>query len=69
MLRSTSHPQTFQERLAEHKARLEQKASRLKPGPERDELLRKARQIDTARHINEWLNSPRPTSAAIGGGP
>jgi hypothetical protein len=59
MLSSYSHPQTsFEERLAEHKARLERKASRLKPGPNRDELLQKARQIDTARHINEWLNSP-----------
>jgi hypothetical protein len=58
MLRSTSHPQTFQERLAEHKAHLEQKASLLKPGPERDELLKKARQTDTGRDINEWLNSP-----------
>jgi hypothetical protein len=43
--------------LAEQKARLEQRAHQLKPGPERDELLRKAEQIDTATHINEWLNS------------
>ena len=55
--RSHSHPDsTFEERLAEHKASLEQKAARLKPGPKQDELLRKA--IDTAVHINEWLNSP-----------
>jgi hypothetical protein len=59
MLRSHSHPsRTFEERLAEHKALLEKLASELKPGPERNELLRKARQIDTAAHINEWLNSP-----------
>jgi hypothetical protein len=58
MLRSRSHPHTFQERLAEQKARLEERASQLKPGPERDDLLRKARQLDTARDINEWLNSP-----------
>ena len=57
MLRSRSHPHTFQERLAEQKARFEKQASLLKPGPERDKLLRKAQQIDTARHINEWLNS------------
>jgi hypothetical protein len=57
--RSQSHSNsTFEERLAEHKASLEQKAARLKPGPERDELLRKAGQIDTAVHINAWLNSP-----------
>jgi hypothetical protein len=57
--RSHSHPDsTFEERLADHKASLEQKAARLRPGPERDELLRKAGQIDTAVQINEWLNSP-----------
>ena len=53
MLRSRSHPHTFEERLAEQKARLEKKASELEPGPERDDLLRKAQQIDTAKHINE----------------
>ena len=57
MLRSISHPHTFEERLAEQKARLEQRAHQLKSGPERDELLKKAAQIDTATHVNEWLNS------------
>ena len=57
MLRSRSHPHTFQERLDAQKAHLEKKASQLKPGPERDDLLRRAEQIDTAKHINEWLNS------------
>jgi hypothetical protein len=57
MLRSRLHPHIFEERLAEQKARLEQRAHQLKQGPERDELLRKAEQIDTATHINEWLNS------------
>ena len=52
-----SPPQTFDERLADQKACLEKKASQLKPGPKRDDLLKKAQQIDTARHINEWLNS------------
>jgi hypothetical protein len=58
MLRSRTHPQTFAERLTDQKARLEKQASKLVPGPERDDLLRKARQIDTARDIDEWLNSP-----------
>ena len=60
MLRSRSHPQTFAERLTEQKALLEKQASKLAPGPERDDLLRKARQIDTARDIDEWLNFPGP---------
>jgi hypothetical protein len=58
MLRSLAHPQTFEERLAEYKVRLQQKASTLKPGPERDDLLKKAQQIDTVTHINERLSSP-----------
>ncbi len=58
--RSHSHPDsTFEERLAKQTARLQQKAAQLKPGPERDDLLQRAREIDTALHINEWLNSPR----------
>lgn len=33
-------------------------AQALPPGKERDALLKKARQLDTASHINEWLSSP-----------
>ncbi len=33
-------------------------AQRLPPGNDRDALLTKARQLDTASHINEWLSSP-----------
>ena len=55
MLRFISHPHTLEERLAEQKARLGQRAHQLKPGPERDELLKKVGQIDTATHVNEWL--------------
>jgi hypothetical protein len=58
MFRSRSRSQTFQELLAEQKACFEKDASKLKPGPERDGLLRRAQQIDTASHINQWLSSP-----------
>jgi hypothetical protein len=34
------------------------KAATLPPGRDRDELLRIARQLDTASHMNEWLSSP-----------
>jgi hypothetical protein len=57
MLRSRLHPLTFKERLAEQKVRLEKRASQLDPGPERDDLLKKAQQIDTATQIHEWLDS------------
>jgi len=34
------------------------KAATLPPGPERDALLKQARQLDTAIHLNEWASSP-----------
>jgi hypothetical protein len=34
-----------------------QEAAQLPHGKERDELLRKARQLETASHINEWISS------------
>ncbi len=33
-------------------------AERLPLGKDRDALIKKARQLDTASHINEWLSSP-----------
>jgi hypothetical protein len=34
-----------------------EKASRLPPGPGQDNMLRKARQADTASHLDGWLGS------------
>ena len=47
----------FRDRIAEEKKRLEAKIAELQPGHERDRLLRKLRQLDTAPNIDEWLNS------------
>jgi len=33
-------------------------AAKLPPGPEREALIKKARQADTASHLDEWANSP-----------
>jgi hypothetical protein len=33
-------------------------AEKLPQGKERERLLRKASQLETASHINEWLSSP-----------
>lgn len=33
-------------------------AEKLPPGPERDHLLRTARQLKTASHMTDWLSSP-----------
>ena len=34
------------------------RAAELPPSAEKDDLLRKARQADTASHIDGWANSP-----------
>jgi len=58
MRRRRSVPHTFEENLAAEKTKLEAQMAQLKPGPQRDGLLKKIRQIETAMHINEWLSSP-----------
>jgi hypothetical protein len=58
MQRRRSVPHTFEENIAAEKARLEARIARLKPGPQRDGLLRKLGQLETASHINQWLSSP-----------
>ena len=48
----------FDDKLAKEKKRLEALAAELKPGLERDTVLRKISQLDTAVRINEWVSSP-----------
>lgn len=48
---------SFPDRLAEEIAHLRAEAEKLPPGEERHELERKARQAETAAHIDEWLKS------------
>ena len=49
---------TLQDRLSAWVKQVQEQASRLPPGPERDALLKKARQADMARHLNDWAKSP-----------
>lgn len=49
---------SLQERLSEEAASLRAQAKLLEPGAEREVLLRRARQADTASHMDEWLRSP-----------
>jgi len=49
---------TLGDRLADEAERLRQEARTVPVGKERDRLLRKARQLETASHINRWLSSP-----------
>ncbi len=44
--------------LEDEVASLRMEAEKLAPGIEREVLLRKARQAETALHVNEWLSSP-----------
>lgn len=45
-------------RLADEAARLREEASLLPPGALRQEVLRRARQCETASHMSDWLRSP-----------
>jgi hypothetical protein len=58
MQRRRSVPHTFEENIAAEKAKLEAQVAKVKPGPQKDALLRKIRQLDTAAHMSEWLSSP-----------
>jgi hypothetical protein len=66
MQRRRSVPHTFEENIAAEKAKLEAQVAKLKPGPEKDALVGKIRQLDTAAHVSEWLSSPglRPPEPA-----
>ncbi|GLR84255.1 hypothetical protein [Bradyrhizobium iriomotense] len=45
------------ERLAAFATEMREKASRLPPGIEQENLLRKARQADVAARLDEWATS------------
>ena len=46
------------ERLMENAEQLRQQLVELPPGPERDSLVKRIRQSETASHIENWLRSP-----------
>jgi hypothetical protein len=50
--------QSLKDRLASFATDVRKRANELPPGPFKDDLLRKARQADTATHLDEWINSP-----------
>ena len=62
--RRIKHEKTFQERLAEEADRFREAAAKLAPGTAQELLLKRARQAETASHVNQWLSSKglrRPT--------
>ena len=48
----------LQDRLALHALRLKEEAQALRPGPDRDAIIRRARHAETASHVDDWLLSP-----------
>jgi hypothetical protein len=48
---------SLRDRLAAWSEDVRRQANQLPPGLERDLLLRKARQADTASHLDDWINS------------
>ena len=56
---------SLNERLEQQAARLRAQAEKLPPGRDREKVSRKARQTETATHVDEWISSPRPAAAAV----
>jgi hypothetical protein len=56
--RRIRHDISLEGRLAEQARSLREQAKTLPPGAEREGLIRRARQAETASHMNEWLTSP-----------
>jgi hypothetical protein len=56
--RRFKHIQTLEERLLAFAEDGKAQPSSLPPGPARDLAAWRARQVDTAAHISDWLNSP-----------
>lgn len=55
ILQQSEYDLAFEERLVQEARRLSEEANRLPICEEREELLRQARQADTASHMTEWL--------------
>ena len=56
--RRFSHTAPPDRRLTEEAQRLRKEAKGTHPGIERERLIRRARQAETAAHMQEWLTSP-----------
>jgi hypothetical protein len=57
MQRRRSTPHTFDQRLSAEKARIEAELEKENPGPRRDQLERKLRQMDVAFRVDSWASS------------
>ena len=48
---------SLKDRLACFASEIREKASQLPPGAEKEAMLKKASQADTAAHLDDWANS------------
>ncbi|MHC2336807.1 hypothetical protein [Bradyrhizobium sp. USDA 4454] len=55
--RRFTQTESLQQRLAAFAEAARAEAAKLAPGAERDALLKKARQADTASHLDDWAAS------------
>jgi hypothetical protein len=56
--RRIKHKTSLEERLANQAKRLRKQAKTMPPGAERDDLIRRTSQNETAANLNAWLTSP-----------
>jgi hypothetical protein len=54
----SKQPTTLTHRLAQFGKAHRDAADKLAPSPERDELMKKVNQAETASQIDRWVNSP-----------
>jgi len=56
--RRVKHQSTLQDRIVEWTEEVREQAAALPPGPDREMLLKKIRQAETALHLENWASSP-----------
>jgi hypothetical protein len=49
---------TLQDRISEWAVGVREQAATMPPGHDREELLKKLGQAETAMHLQDWANSP-----------
>jgi hypothetical protein len=55
-MRKRSEPHSFEQRLEEHRLRLEAEAAKLPHGSERDAVMKRIELLQTAADMNIWLS-------------
>jgi hypothetical protein len=56
--RHVKHQFTLQDRIVAWAKEVREQAAALPPGPDREMLLKKVRQAETALHLEDWTSSP-----------